>query len=179
MKLKNIAFAATALFAAASANAATTVIDFNDSTAPGFSGSYSLFTTSVHNVATGPNATPFLAVPAEGSTTGTAVYTSANFITSFSFDWGTPDSYNALSFTGADGTTVPVTGLNLAAGRYTYNFLSSQQIKSVNFTSTNRAFEIDNISVTAVPEPESWALMVGGFMMVGFAARRRTNTVTA
>ncbi|QXQ05848.1 PEPxxWA-CTERM sorting domain-containing protein [Sphingosinicellaceae bacterium] len=179
MKLKNIAFAATALFAAASANAATTVIDFNNGTAPGFSGSYSLFMTSIHNVATGPNASPFLAVPIEGAKTGTATYTSSNFITSISFDWGTPDSYNTLSAVGLNGTTALGSGGSLAAGRYTFNFLASDQIKSINFTSTDRAFEIDNLSVSAVPEPASWALMVGGFMMVGFAARRRSNTVAA
>ncbi len=33
--------------------------------------------------------------------------------------------------------------------------------------------------VTAVPEPTTWALMVLGFGMVGFAARRRSTTVAA
>lgn len=179
MILKSLALAATALFAAASANAGTTIIDFNNGTAPGFTGEFGLFATDVQNVAKGPNATPFLAVPSASASTGTAVYTSGRYITSFSFDWGTPDSYNALSFTGLAGTSVPITGASLAPGHYTYNFLASQQIKSVNFTSSNRAFEIDNVSVTAVPEPASWALMIGGFVMVGFASRRRTTAVTA
>ena len=37
-------------------------------------------------------------------------------------------------------------------------------------------FELDNITVgttAAVPEPASWALMIGGFTMVGAAMRRR------
>ena len=31
-----------------------------------------------------------------------------------------------------------------------------------------------NVTLTAVPEPASWALMVAGFGLIGFAARRRT-----
>lgn len=181
MNLKTIAAAAIAVIAAGSANAGTTVIDFNDGTAPGFTGQFGLFSSDVHNVATGPNATPYLAVPSASVSSGTAVYTSNSFITSFSFDWGTPDSYNTLSFTGLDGTSVPITGAGLTAGLHTYTFSAADQIKSVNFSSSNRAFEIDNVSVTAVPEPASWALMVGGFMMVGFVARRRagSHSVTA
>ena len=179
MILKTIAIVATAVFAAASASAATTVIDFNNGTAPGFSGDFGLFTTGITNVAAAPNSSPFLAVPDRTATTNTAVYTDKNFITSFSFDWGTPDSYNTLSFTGLNGTTTAITGAGLAAGRYTYNFSAADQIKSVNFGSSTRAFEIDNVSVTAVPEPASWALMIGGFVMVGAAARRRNRSVAA
>ncbi|WP_255602578.1 FxDxF family PEP-CTERM protein [Polymorphobacter megasporae] len=35
------------------------------------------------------------------------------------------------------------------------------------------------LATAAVPEPASWALMLAGFGMVGFAARRRTVTVAA
>lgn len=39
---------------------------------------------------------------------------------------------------------------------------------------------LDNISVAAVPEPASWALLVTGFSMVGYATRRRRpGVVTA
>lgn len=175
---KTLIFAAAAVFAATSATAGTTVIDFNDGTAPGFSGAYQVFADSVANVAKAPGSTAFLAVPGESVTSGTAVYTSNSFITSFSFDWGTPDSYNALTFTGLNGTTTPVLGTS-AAGRYTYTFSAADQIKSVNFSSSNRAFEIDNVSVTAVPEPATWGLMIGGFLMVGVAARRRNGVVAA
>jgi hypothetical protein len=33
--------------------------------------------------------------------------------------------------------------------------------------------------ITAVPEPASWAMLVGGFAMVGLAARRRKRTIAA
>lgn len=32
---------------------------------------------------------------------------------------------------------------------------------------------IDNVSITAVPEPTSWAMMIGGFVLAGAAVRRR------
>lgn len=34
---------------------------------------------------------------------------------------------------------------------------------------------IDNVSITAVPEPESWAMMIGGFALAGAALRRRAR----
>ena len=37
---------------------------------------------------------------------------------------------------------------------------------------------LDNVSV-AVPEPASWAMMVAGFGLVGFAVRRRVAAVAA
>ena len=44
----------------------------------------------------------------------------------------------------------------------------------------NAGIVLDNISVsTAVPEPASWALMVAGFGLVGFAYRRRSTVVVA
>jgi hypothetical protein len=31
----------------------------------------------------------------------------------------------------------------------------------------------DNLSITAVPEPDSWAMLAGGLVMLGAVARRR------
>ena len=38
---------------------------------------------------------------------------------------------------------------------------------------------LDGVSLTAVPEPASWALMLGGFGLVGLATRRRSTAVAA
>ena len=38
---------------------------------------------------------------------------------------------------------------------------------------------IDRVYISAVPEPEAWALLVAGFAMVGFSARRRKHIVSA
>ncbi|MFZ4382319.1 MAG: PEPxxWA-CTERM sorting domain-containing protein, partial [Sandarakinorhabdus sp.] len=37
----------------------------------------------------------------------------------------------------------------------------------------------DMVSLTAVPEPATWAMLIVGFGMVGFAARRRKAAVAA
>lgn len=37
---------------------------------------------------------------------------------------------------------------------------------------------LDNVSVTAVPEPSTWAMMILGFLSVGFAAYRRKAKAT-
>ena len=35
---------------------------------------------------------------------------------------------------------------------------------------------LDNVSVTAVPEPSTWAMMILGFLGVGFVAYRRKQS---
>lgn len=180
MRLTMLAGTAFTLLTATAATAATTLIDFNDLTAPGFSGVYQVFPSSVSNVATSVNGSPFLAVPSASASGGTATYTATNFITSFSFDWGSPDSYNNLVFRDAEGAAVQsLTGTGVSAGNHVYTFDRADRVVSVDFGSSTRAFEVDNVSVTAVPEPASWALMLAGFAMVGWASRRRTTTVAA
>ena len=41
-----------------------------------------------------------------------------------------------------------------------------------------KAFEFDNLTVTAVPEASTWAMMILGFFGVGFMAYRRKGQVT-
>ena len=43
----------------------------------------------------------------------------------------------------------------------------------------NRLGAVTLLGAGNVPEPASWALMIAGFAMTGFAARRRTRAVTA
>jgi len=50
-------------------------------------------------------------------------------------------------------------------------------ITGLRFGSTGVAFEFDNFAAAAVPEPAAWAKMIGGFGLVGAAARRRRNGV--
>jgi len=42
-----------------------------------------------------------------------------------------------------------------------------------NFSTYNRAFVMDNLSVSAVPEPETYALMLAGLGLMGAITRRR------
>ncbi|WP_419815498.1 PEPxxWA-CTERM sorting domain-containing protein [Glacieibacterium sp.] len=177
MFIKSLAVAA-ALLTAGVASALPTTIDFNDGTAPGFTGDYQVFAQGVSGVAAAVNGTSFLAVPNSNITTSVATYTSPFAFTNFAFDWGTPDSYNTVTFTGANGFTKSVTGSGVATGRATFVFSAAQGVNTVSFSSSNRAFEIDNISA-AVPEPATWAMLLGGFAMVGVSARRRSRALAA
>lgn len=39
-------------------------------------------------------------------------------------------------------------------------------------------FAIDNVSMTAVPEPATWALLIAGFALVGVSMRRRHTSIS-
>jgi len=55
-----------------------------------------------------------------------------------------------------------------------------KNVKSVTFSSLNyTGNQLDNVQVSgAVPEPASWALMLGGFGLVGGAMRSRKRSVS-
>jgi hypothetical protein len=184
--MRSSVFAGIALAAAlvaGAANAATT-INFENGTAPGFTGSYSFYNATIVNKAVTVDGSRYLAVPEDGVASGpslkAAIFTSPKAITNFAFDWGTPDQYNVLSFYSGSTLVKSVIGTtgNLTK-RFSYDFSKSDNVTSVSFGTTRRAFEIDNVSVAAVPEPASWALMITGFVMVGAASRRRSRAVAA
>ncbi len=69
--------------------------------------------------------------------------------------------------------------------RFSYDFLGTGAAMNVAFysslstASSNLGVGLDNVEVSllrnAVPEPASWALMLGGFGLVGAAMRRRNT----
>lgn len=81
------------------------------------------------------------------------------------------------------GTTSQTFNLDLikdpVAGMQHFAFNSSfQNLNSIAFSGIggNPEFSIDNVAVTAaVPEPETYALMLAGLGAVGFIARRRNR----
>jgi hypothetical protein len=104
------------------------------------------------------------------------------------FNLGTSQSY------GRDGTAhIDVTVAGVATGYNVVNhsasmmwsapialsFTANSATTTLRFTNTENAnlhfAYVDGVSVTAaVPEPETYALMLAGLGLVGFAARRRT-----
>ena len=115
-----------------------------------------------------------------------------------SFFVGSLDAYNTVQLLDATGTAIETyTGYAMGGG-VSIPFPGNQSPEDnrrVTFTGTDgtvfygakfynlgdtSAFEFDNVSFTAaVPEPATWAMMIMGFGMVGFAARRRRSSSTA
>ncbi len=61
---------------------------------------------------------------------------------------------------------------------FTYVFTASGPIQDVQFRSLENnpyGTVLDNVSISLVPEPATWGLMVAGFGLVGLAARRRSR----
>lgn len=103
-----------------------------------------------------------------------------------------------LSFDSAGSLIVPTNTFTVTilggAPSALYNPTTTYSNNVINFTATstsgtidfngsliagNTATAIDNLVLSAVPEPATWAMLVIGFGMVGFVARRRTAAVAA
>ena len=117
--------------------------------------------------------------------------------TYYGFLWGSPDSYNTVSFLHDGALLASFAGSDvfvsadgnqgaLAAGQFV-NFWAGEgeQFNQVKFYSGGNAFETDNHAAFApvrfqidnftppVPEPETYALMLAGLCAIGFMSRHR------
>lgn len=106
------------------------------------------------------------------------------------FDWGSIDNFNKLTVLLAGGLETVITpggnftndanGNQIAMntnGLFTINAGVGETIVGLKLQSTGNSFEIDNLSVAAVPEPATWAMMFGGLGLVGGLMRRRSAAV--
>ena len=118
-------------------------------------------------------------------------------LTSLSFYLGSLDNYNTLtffnggtlvqSFTGNQLTIPNPANGNQTAGdtnrRYFFTFGAADGVNKVVFSSSAPAFEFDTLAaaISAVPEPQTWAMMILGFGFIGFMLRngRRQNASVA
>jgi PEP-CTERM motif-containing protein len=105
---------------------------------------------------------------------------------SVSFFWGSIDAYNTIKF--SDGTTF--TGSDIASlftggqadgcqtltacNRYfTFTDMTGANLTGFTLSSSSNSFEITNIS--AVPEASTWAMMLLGFLGLGFLGYRKSS----
>jgi hypothetical protein len=100
-----------------------------------------------------------------------------------SFLWGSPDMFNSLTVnsTGSAPQVFTAAGMGFLVTNGDQSFnqsvqftaLAGAKITSLVFSSTDNAFETANYSITPIPEPETYALMMAGLGVMGFVARRR------
>jgi len=117
-------------------------------------------------------------------------------LSTMSFYLGSLDAYNTLSFLHNGTLITSFTGTQLAVPaapdgnqtdgdtnrRYFFSMNAADQVNQVLFTSGAPAFEFDNIAaaISAVPEPQTWAMMILGFGLIGLTLRsnrRRTASI--
>jgi hypothetical protein len=155
------------------------VVDFDNAPTAGYtlSGTYSVFASSQGNAAQPPSdPTSFAGLQGGESLT---IHSVAGF-TGFSFYMGSPDDYNYVTVDGVTLNGSALMGLpfvssdgNQSVGRTVFYNLGGDVAHDITFSSNGVAFEFDNIAVAGVPEPATWALMIGGFGLAGVALRRR------
>jgi hypothetical protein len=107
---------------------------------------------------------------------------SSNLSSPFSVQFaGTASSFGFSNVSNSDGkaqaynaANVLLETINFSGFPSSYNFAASG-ISRITF-STSDDFGVDNFNIgtiSAVPEPATWAMMIAGFGMVGFAMRSR------
>jgi hypothetical protein len=71
----------------------------------------------------------------------------------------------------------PATNGSSSWTRFAFNFFADGTSNTISFSEINGPSYIglDDVSVTAVPEPTTWAMMILGFAGIGFMAYRRKS----
>jgi hypothetical protein len=110
------------------------------------------------------------------------------FTTGFNFTYGTFSTATLSVYSGLDGSGDLLAVLNLAGNDPTSHFDFASfafdgTAKSIVLSAGEGQFGWDDLTFgsltpggSAAPEPASWALMLGGFGLVGGAMRRRQRT---
>jgi hypothetical protein len=166
-----------------------TTIDFESGMPGNYSGGH------LYNVSSGEYAQPpgsggyYLSVgasPAEQTGTATATFAGLSY---FGYYWGSPDKYNMVTVHTADGGSYTLDGSQVVAaasaaepswgsrdaGIYVNIRANGSNITAIDFSSpTQNALETDNHAyISAVPEPETYAMMAAGLGLLAFMRRRK------
>jgi len=87
----------------------------------------------------------------------------------------TGDGNVAVTFTGTklDHSTVTQTFTVNDGAPQTFTFAGFTNLASVTWSDNAMYHQFDNVNVAAVPEPETYAMLLAGLGLIGFMARRR------
>jgi hypothetical protein len=128
----------------------------------------------------GPDGTTYLSTGI-----GSVILTMPGQETYLGLLWGSVDSYNTLSFYNGSTPIGSVTGTQVTSnadgdqgmqGTYYVNITSTESFNTVVASSTQYAFEFDNVAynASAVPEPSSVVLsLLGAFGIFTYKLKRR------
>ena len=171
--------------------AGATTINFNDGLLPSnYTGA--VFTSNHPSYAAQPpnDMTAFYSVGVSDGQITPGVATFNGGLSYFGFYMGSPDTYNSVVFTMGDNSTVILSGSDIAAmggvspngdqsvGLYVNAWAGEgAKFTSIAFHSTGQdAFESDNHAfIAAVPEPETYAMLLAGLGLLGFMLRRKSS----
>ena len=185
--MKTMILAAVALLGASSANAATVAFDFDTLISGNLVGAYNgaTFTDFIVQIGFGPTSPPnFSYNLADG-----AGFDYASGFTAFSFTSGvfSTSTVSVYSGLGGLGTLLGSTVINDppaspgAFAPFSVSFAGTG--KSVIVTGVAGQFGWDDLQLEvaggAVPEPQSWAMLIAGFGLVGATMRRRRTAIAA
>jgi hypothetical protein len=171
--------------------------DFNDATLLwtwGGNANYALVTGSLSGKYAAPmglnntaDASQYVTVPKSGDSEGSGdvMVSLGSYFNYFGLWWGSVDDYNTLTFYNNATATQTFTGANvfiltsgapsgnqvLPGSNHYVNFYGLDPFDGFKMSSTQFAFEADNISVANVPEPTTMLLL--GLGLVGLAGVRK------
>lgn len=121
--------------------------------------------------------------------TGPAEVNFSTALSYFGFLWGSADTYNTVSFYDGANLLASFTGSQVfgsasgsqaVASYFNFQTGAGEKLTRVAFASSQNAFETDNHAyIAAVPEPETYAMMLAGLGLMGLVARRRKQQLTA
>ncbi len=104
--------------------------------------------------------------------------------------WGSIAAYNEIAFfdsmgtlvSGYFGDAIPLPpsvgplGIRTDSRRVNFDF-GANTVQFITFNSSENSFEFDDVAVSGVPEASTWSMLIAGFGLVGFSARRRRSEI--